>query len=266
LGVLRRGRLGSHPGFRGRGGLAPRGEDRPPSLLRGANYQGASRFLMANRLVIKKLDRLLVHTILFAVGSCNQAVTTAAAAGRRSPDDQVRALRLRLWVGRPTAGIAYAGPVGDRGHGRHGGAVSLGRGRDSSLARPHRPNVQVSRVSARLAASTRPSQQDRVFSVPQGLVRCSACLTRRHYLAEPASGAWTSSPSLTGLRGRARCARSPVLVRVSRTGFRVGFRLQSCTYGERRFRLPFDRGWLGRLRSSSPQERPDAERQPAPET
>jgi hypothetical protein len=79
--------------------------------------QGASRFLMANRLVIKKVDRPLIHTILFAVGSCNEAGTTPTAAGGRSPDDEVGALRLRLWVVRPTAGRAYAGPVGAAGLG-----------------------------------------------------------------------------------------------------------------------------------------------------
>jgi hypothetical protein len=56
---------------------------------------------MANRLVIKKVDRLLAHTIPFAVGSCNEAATTSTAARGRSSDDEVGAVRRRPWVVRP---------------------------------------------------------------------------------------------------------------------------------------------------------------------
>jgi hypothetical protein len=74
---------------------------------------------MANRLVIKKVDRLLAHTIPFAVGRCNEAATTSTAARGRSSDDEVGAVRRRPWVVRPTAGRAYASSVRGGGPGRH---------------------------------------------------------------------------------------------------------------------------------------------------
>jgi hypothetical protein len=203
LGCLRRTKrkAGQPSCFLGRGGLAPRAEDRPPSLLRGANYQGASRFLMASRLVIKKVrpapgpydpvrGRIVQSGSHHTGRSCSArprrpgSGPAAAAAGRSS--------NRRNCTGGPCWGPRTWAT-------RRSGL--LGEGRESSLARTGRPNVQVSRVSARLAARPPPSQQDRVSSVPKRFwVRGSACLTRRRYLAERASGAWTSSPPLTGFR------------------------------------------------------------------